>query len=188
MENDTLVHFGNNDRRSFGAAFQKYYPALCVFAERMVGQENAEDVIEDLFAGLWDKDRDFQSEGHLKAFLYHSAKNACLNFIKSDLRANQRNTLYAKNQSEIEDSYLTEVTRTELIRSLHLAIAELPPQCSKIISMGYIDGLDNAAIAEKLGLSIQTVKNQKVKGLEMLRKRLPGDKYLLLFLLLHHWQ
>jgi RNA polymerase sigma-70 factor (family 1) len=180
------IHLGDGDEMVFSGIFEKYYSALCIFAERMVGEDNAKDVIEEMFVRLWDKQIQLAGEEHLKAFLYHTAKNACLNFIKSDLKANKRNTIYAKGLPEVEECYLTEVTRTELIRELHSAIADLPLQCSRIIHMSYVDGLKNAAIADQLGLSVQTVKNQKMRGISLLKKRLPGDQFMLFLLLVHH--
>lgn len=189
FENKGLpVHLGDGNKQVFSKVFENYYAALCLFAGRMVGPKNAEDVIEELFVGLWNKGREFKDEEHLKAFLYHAAKNACLDFIKSDQRANERNTVYANLKGTFDDHYLSEITRTEIIRELHQAIAELPPQCSKIISMGYLEGLSNAEIAKKLGLSLQTVKNQKGHAISLLKKRLPGDEFLMLFLLLAQMQ
>jgi len=184
-ETGQSIALGHSDIQSFSEIFQRHYAALCLFAERMVGN-HAEDVVEEFFLSLWNTPHDFESDEHLRAFLYRSVKNACLNFLKISLRTNERNTKYAIVQGQIENSYLTEITRTEIIRELHQAISELPPQCSKIISMGYIDGMSNSEIAEKLGLSLQTVKNQKLRGLGLLRKKLPGEQYLLLFMVLYH--
>jgi DNA-directed RNA polymerase specialized sigma24 family protein len=160
---------GDGNRKVFSQIFEKYFAALCLFAERIVGAENAEDVIEELFVGLWNKQRSFNDEEHLKAFLYHAAKNACLDFLRSNKRANVRNTTYAN-----------------LIDELHQAIDELPAQCSKIVKLGYFEGLSNAEIAQKLGISVQTVKNQKGHAITLLKKRLPSKWLLLVFIVLHN--
>lgn len=178
------ITLGNGNRKLFSQIFEKYFAALCLFVERIVGAENAEDVIEELFVSLWNKPRIFNDEEHLKAFLYHAAKNACLDFLRSNERANVRNTTYASFFDDAEESYLAEITRVETIRQLHQAIEELPPQCSKIVKMGYFEGLSNAEIAQKLGISIQTVKNQKGYAIALLRKRLPGKEFFLLFMIL----
>lgn len=163
-----------------------YYPSLCIFAERIVGEENSKDVIEDLFTRLWKKTKEFDSNEHLRAFLYHSAKNACLNFLKSDLRAKQRDTVYAQEILDNEDLYLAEITRSEILRKLHTAITQLPGQCGKIIKLGYIEGLKNPQIAEELGLSIQTVKNQKLRGIALLKRIFSKEELLLLLLFIQY--
>ena len=55
----------------------------------------------------------------------------------------------------------------------------LPAECRKIIDLA-LDGKKNAEIAEALSLSVQTVKNQKVKGLKLLRELYRRDYALLL--------
>lgn len=183
MEN-SIIFSRFKDELEFSDIFKKYYSSLCIFAERIVGVEDARDVIEELFIGLWEKDKELQNEEHLRAFLYHSAKNACLNFLKSDLRAKELNTVYVKEFSDNEDLYLAEITRSELLRKLHIAIDELPQQCGNIIKLGYIDGLKNSQIADQLGLSVQTVKNQKLRGIALLKKKFPYGQFILLLLLL----
>lgn len=180
----SVILLGCEDEHQFSAVYRQYYPALCVFAERIVGIENAKDVVEELFTTLWNKSNKLENETHLQAFLYHSAKNACLNFLKSDLRTNERNTVFAKEIQENEDLYLAEITRSELLRKLHLAIAELPEKCGRIIHLGYVEGLKNPQIAEQLGLSIQTVKNQKLRGIALLKKRFPNGQLMLILSLL----
>ncbi len=182
------VSLGDGNQKVFSLIFEKYFAALCFFAERIVGAENTEDVIEELFVGLWNKQRNFKDEEHLKAFLYHSAKNACLDFLRSSERALVRNTNYASLINDVEDSYLAEITRVETIRELHQAIDALPPQCSKIVKLGYFEGLSNTEIAEKLGISVQTVKNQKGNAITLLKKRLPGKWLLLVYMVLHNLQ
>lgn len=55
--------------------FKEYYAPLCYFAARYVNDEIAvEDLVEDLFASLLEKKQYFQSELHLKNYLYISVK------------------------------------------------------------------------------------------------------------------
>lgn len=171
------------DRDIFNSIFHQYYKTLCYFAERITeSHSDAEDIVEELFVKLWNKQQPFESEQHLKAFLYRSTKNACLDFLKLTERANNRHTLFFMDNDQWEESYLNEIIRAEVLREVYNAIEHLPPQCSKIITMSYIDGKSNQEIAEELGLSLQTVKNQKGRGLSILKGKLPYDKYQLLLL------
>ncbi|MBE9668140.1 MULTISPECIES: RNA polymerase sigma factor [Mucilaginibacter] len=172
------------DPNSFEIIFRKFYPSLCFFAERITGShDDAEDVIEELFVKLWNKQLQFETEQHLKAYLYRSAKNACLDFLKVSERSDMRNTFFAEERGYSEDAYLNEIIRAEIISEVYHAIESLSPQCSKIITMSYLDGKSNQEIADELNLSVQTVKNQKGRGLAMLKQRLPNDKFQLLLLI-----
>lgn len=181
---DLTPYLNMGDSYSFEQIFRKFYPSLCFFAQHFVGNhDDAEDVIEELFVKLWKKHPQFETEQHLKAFLYRSAKNACLDFIKLSERSGARNTLFADERGYSEEGYLNEIIRAEIIAEVFHAIESLPPQCNKIIAMSYVDGKTNQEIADELNLSVQTVKNQKGRGLAMLKQRLPNDKFLLLLLI-----
>lgn len=169
---------------AFSACFREYYAALCYFAQRMLGDaSDAEDVVEDLFVRLWNRQQTFTDEGHLKAFLYRSTKNACLDFIKKTERSGERNSFYASEVYENDEGYLNEIIRTEVIRELYKAIEDLPAQCNKVIKMSYVDGKTNQEIADELCLSLQTVKNHKARGLAILKNNLPADKFQMLLLI-----
>ena len=111
---DVSPYLNMVDPNSFEIIFRKFYPSLCFFAERFVGNhDDAEDVIEELFVKLWNKHLQFESEQHLKAYLYRSAKNACLDFIKMSERSGARNTLFADERGYSEEAYLNEIISFE---------------------------------------------------------------------------
>lgn len=181
---DLTPYLNMVDSNSFEIIFRNFYPSLCFFAERFVcSHDDAEDIVEELFVKLWNKQLRFETEQHLKAYLYRSAKNACLDFIKLSERSGARNTVFADERGYSEEAYLNEIIRAEVIAEVFYAIESLSPQCSKIITMSYVDGKSNQEIADELNLSLQTVKNQKGRGLAQLKQKLPTDKFQLLLLL-----
>ncbi|MCX2454033.1 sigma-70 family RNA polymerase sigma factor [Pedobacter sp. PLR] len=171
------------DVSDYSNLFNRYYAGLCGFAEKIIGDNYAEDIVGDVFLKLWEGKYVFCSELHLKAFLYRAVKNGCLNLIKMTGRAEDRHLFYQEEIGGEENTFLLAVTQAEVVRELHLAINDLPPQAGRIIKLTYLDGLSNQEAADHLGLSIQTVKNQKLRGLGILKKRLPGKTLSLLLLL-----
>ena len=71
-----------------------------------------------------------------------------------------------------EDNVIAEIVKTEVARQVYAAIETLPQQCRLIILMSYVDGCRNHEIAKVLKLSPNTVKNQKLRGIVLLRQRL----------------
>ncbi|MFA7471995.1 MAG: sigma-70 family RNA polymerase sigma factor, partial [Spirosomataceae bacterium] len=61
-------------------------------------------------------------------------------------------------------------------------LSELPPKCRVVFTLSRMEGKKNQEIADLLGMSINTVKKQKQKALELLRLRLTPE--LLSFLLI----
>ncbi len=56
------------------------------------------------------------------------------------------------------------------------AVDTLPEQCRKVIKMTFEEGKKPKEIALALGITISTVNNQKMRGLNLLKDRLPGDQ------------
>lgn len=165
------IHMG--DSTAFAQVFRKYYDPLCRFAQRYVNDMDiAADVIETLFVNLWQGAETFADDSHAKHFLYKAAYNACLNQLRSQKRCAAREDQFAREAGAFEEDYLHDLLREELLASIYREIDRLPSHYSRVIRLGYVDGLSNDAIASEMGLSIQTVKNYKVKAFSMLRKTL----------------
>lgn len=175
--------FNNKESSAYNYAFKSYYPALCDFAGRLVGIDHAEDIVGDLFLKIWTGNKLFNDPEHLKAFLFHSIKNAALDLMKKSKRASERHLLFTEWQENDQANYLANIIRAEVIMSLHEAIAALPSEKGRIIKMTYLDGKTNQETADELGLSIQTVKNQKLRGLALLKGKLPKGAVSLLIIL-----
>lgn len=177
-----LLHKSNEE--AFSVVFRDYYGALCYFAEKIVGTTNdAEDLVEEVFEKLWMKNKSFENLRHLKDFLYKSTRNACLDFIRRSSHSKERQLVFVHSQDNWQEDSASTIIRFEVFRELYREIKNLPEQCSKIISMSYIDGKKNEEIARELGLSLQTVKNHKSRGIALLRGRLSAELFGLLLLL-----
>jgi RNA polymerase sigma-70 factor (ECF subfamily) len=192
--NDAIGSFSaaalkKGDEKAFEVLFRHFFRPLCYFVERIVvNQPAAEDIVEESFIKLWNKRGQFQSIVHIKHFLYRVSYNASLDYLKTHQREVIREEIFAQLHVAISDNFHHEMLRAEVLGALYHAIAGLPPQCSRVMSMSYLDGLKNAEIAEKLGVSMQTVKNQKSKGLRILQSQF--SKYpscILFFLTCHLW-
>lgn len=178
------VNFKIANTPSIKAVFSEHYLALCFFADKMINDRTAaEDIVEDMFIKLWEKEPDFSSYKNIKAVLYISVKNACLNYIKK--RKNiltQTNALTYLLQQEQEDFILNNITRAEVLREVYDEMQKLPPECRKVMQLYYQHGLDHKSISHELGVTVSTVKNQKARGLQILKKKLGTSFFYLLIL------
>lgn len=163
------------DNAVFERIYRAYYPALRFFAAKYVGDEESEDIIESLFLRLWRQKHVLINEMHLKAFLYQATRNACLDFIKVQGRRNKRHMVWLHESEEMEQDYLHDLIHTEVIAELYRAINALPSQCRNVVQLGFVDGLSNEEIAQALELSVQTVKNHKVRALKILKQQFAGS-------------
>ena len=171
-------------REVFDSHFRLYYQALCYFAYHYLKeQEEAEDIVQEIFMKLLDGAECFDNEEHLKHYLYKAVRNSCLNHIKltgihSDILEGIQ-----KNTSEDENNFFENVVRAEIYQEIMQAIQELPTECGRVFKLTYVDGFSNDEIATQLSISVNTVKAQKNKAKIQLREKLKG-LYPILFLFL----
>lgn len=174
-----------NNSAAFKLLFRQYYSALCYFSDRIIANSSdAEDIVEEVFTKLWNSKQTFANMNHLHSFLYKATRNACLDHLKKNRHAKERQMVFAEELDISEGSYLNEMIRTEVLREIYCKIKGLPQQCAHIVSMSYIEGKKNSEIANELGISLQTVKNQKSRGISLLKVRLSSDLFILFILLL----
>jgi len=168
----SIEAFRGGSRHAFNYIFDNYYLPIYFFANKLVPDKLiAEDIAQESFVRLWEKHSSFTEQSAIKAFLYIITRNACFNFMKQSQRDKKYEAGWAMCVDDEEDHVLNRLTGSEVLREIHTAVANLPPVCRMIIRMSYIEGLKNNEIAERLNLSIQTIKNQKARGLYLLKKR-----------------
>lgn len=181
-----LIGINKGDEGAFSQLYSLYYAPLCLYAQRFLkNSAAAEDIVEESFLKLWARRRTFNTPSHLGAFLYRTIKNACLDVMKITMRETLRHEEYTAATYQLsETDYLTAIVQAEMLVQLRLAIDALPPKVSSIIQQTYIEGKTNQEVADEMGISIQTVKNQKNRGLGMLRRQLSNEtfRFLVLFL------
>lgn len=168
-------------KEEFKIIYLNFFAPLCVFAKKFVnGQE--EDLVNTVFINIWEKNIQFESQEHCRNYLYKSVRNTCIDFIRSQQTTLQRNYTYV-TESDIDFYQSIEeiIIETEYWAEIYREILSLPKASSSIVKMSYFEGLNNQEIANKLNLSIQTVKNQKSKGIKLLRSALTKFLLLLLF-------
>jgi len=75
--------FRNGDDPSLSYFFKLYSKSLGYFAFRLVQDKlEDEDITEECFVKVWERRSDFKTEENLKAFLYISCRNACLDYLR----------------------------------------------------------------------------------------------------------
>lgn len=169
--------FYKENKEAFSRLFLNYYPGMRLFAEGYVGEAYAEDIANDVFLRLYQSGQTFQDASHLKAYLYLAVKHACYDLLKTTAHAGERQRVFLNEREGCEPAYLCHIMQTEAVRTLHQALSYLPEQTAEVIRLTYLDGLSNQEAADELGISINTIKTHKQRGLHKLRQMLPKDQF-----------
>ncbi|QIH34469.1 sigma-70 family RNA polymerase sigma factor [Sphingobacterium sp. DR205] len=178
MTQDFLaLKFAEGDRHAFSEIFHKFQPALVFFANRMIFRyhlNDAEEIVQDIFVKLYDKRASFKTFESVKAFLYISAKNACLNRIEKEKVRLRRYDHYIAAFDESEDKILNDMIYSEVVREISSEIDLLPTKCRQIMKQFFEQDRSTKEIAEDLEITVSTVKAQKARAISILKKRLSG--------------
>jgi RNA polymerase sigma factor (sigma-70 family) len=145
--------------------FINHYSEFVLFAYRMIDNKNeAEDIGITAFTKLFSGATKFSSIEQVKAYLYMSTRNACLNYLKQS-RKNEVASL--NSQPEIEDT----LNMDELHHQLIDIIEQLPKQNAVILRFT-MQNMKPDEIAQKLNVSLNQVYTQLSIGIKMLRKKM----------------
>lgn len=158
------------DKEAFTVIYQKYHIYLYTLALRYLkNKELAEDAVQHVFVKLWDKAEDIKIEINLKNFLYTMTKNHILNLFRDNKEIISLS--YANEQRDIEDEddffkLINEVQMRDILRT---GIENLPPQKRDICKLKVEGDISNQEIADRMGISIHTVKSHYQESIKMLR-------------------
>ena len=160
---------------------RKYSANLLFYETRMVGEEDAEDVVQEVFVELWHR-RDSVTVGEqIQAFLYRAVYTRALNVLKHrDIKNsyeaamqevyNKRALFYQPDDNDV----LKRIEDRELRKHIVSAIDELPEKCKLVFKLSYLHNMKNKDIAEAMDVSLRTVEAHMYKALKFLRSRLEG--------------
>lgn len=155
---------------ALASIYSRFYNPLVFFAQKQLPDSlAAEDIVAEIFLKYWQRQHNFNSVYAVKTFLYISTRNACINYrltLQKQARAKADLRILT---DDFEDSVLTGITRSEALRDVYYIVEALPVQCRKIVLLSYLGGLSNKQIARRLQLSVHTVRNQKVRGIQLVR-------------------
>jgi len=178
--NSWLKKLAKGDQDAFRLLFENYYSPLVFFAESYVrDEEKARDIVQDLFLKLTGQKEIFNSVINLKSYLYITIKNNCIKLLKHE-EVKDRYSSHVLTSSTVEDKFWKKVLEEEVYRILYQSIEKLPPQTKAVYQLA-INGLKNQEIADKLGISAETVKTHKQIGKKYLQKYMKDLFFILSF-------
>jgi len=173
----TNIGINLNNDGEFRRLFDNFYVPLCMFAGKYVDDNQlAADIVQDCFIKLWQIRGDFFYVHQVKSFLYTSVRNRALNEIEHSKVVNEyAEKIVAKGMDSFFDDLVIE---EETYRILTNAFDKLPSQMKAIMYLA-LEGSSNNEIAEKLSVSIDTVKSLKKIAYKKLRESLKEYYYLI---------
>jgi RNA polymerase sigma-70 factor (ECF subfamily) len=187
ISHEEFLLFKEGNETVFDALFKQYYKLLVLFATGLLKQkETAEDIVATSFVKLWNKRASIERPEAIKNYLYTTVRNGCLNELRNE-KVKSKNEKVLWLYSEWEEPVLHYIIKAETINEIVNRIELLPTQCRQVFKKFFVEGKDYTTIAQEMKLSISTVRNQKRRGLDLLRGGLLPLLYFINLLLVFYF-
>lgn len=172
-EKDLLVQVSEGNELAFRQLFNTYRPRLYSYILKITeSKEIAEDTVHDVFLKIWFNRKSLPEILNINAYLYRMAHNHAYNGIR---RMAKETLIMAEleRQSGYEASDPNDkLVRKEVRTFIYDAVNKLTPQQKEVFRMSREEGLKQEEIAQRLNISIFTVKKHLTDALNYLRKEI----------------
>jgi RNA polymerase sigma-70 factor (ECF subfamily) len=172
-DTDIIGRIRQGDERQFESLFRSSYVSLVRYARTLVkDQDNAEEIVQELFYRIWQDREKIRIESSLNGYLFRSVHNRCLHFIEHNRVVVKHAEEMSLRIPESPESPSDILNYKELQARIAGILEKLPERCGKIFCMNRFEGLKYNEIAEKLSVSVKTVEANMGRALREFRKEL----------------
>lgn len=175
-----LLKKGNKD--SYEEIYNRYKILIYLHAYKMLqDEEEAKDMVQELFANLWSQRAELKIESSLSGYLYKAVRNRVLDRI-ARAKVEQRYIESLQNFAQTQTYFTDHLVREKELKALiEKEIATLPTKMRLVFELSRKEHLSHREIADKLQISEATVKKQINNALKVLRVRLGAFTFLAFF-------
>jgi len=166
-----LLKQGNED--AFAEIYTRFWEKMVSYAVRLTkSEEEAADIVQEIFVSLWKKRESIQIKISLQAYLIGSTRNLCLRFIERNI---QTENFEEKLNDQLEDfsqNIEEHISFADLQRQVEKAVAKMPRKMREVYLLSRDEQMSYRQIAEELNIAEGTVKKQISNALKILSENL----------------
>jgi RNA polymerase sigma factor (sigma-70 family) len=181
MEEDLKIweKIRNGDATAMKALHDRYYYHLYLYGKKMCHNTVIlDEAVSDCFIKLWTRRRELLIAHSVKSYLFLMLRNGLIDILRR-----KDHTLHLEEGSvpDLPDDEM----HNELDRyaNLYKALEKLPEQRRRILELAVFESYTYLQIAEKLHISVNTVKTQMGRAYRFLKEELDPKSFQLLFIL-----
>lgn len=134
---------------------------------RSRSSQDAEDILQDVFIKVHERIGTVDDDAHLASWLYRVTHNT----IVDHYRKKRPEPTAQTPPAAVEDETVP-IAEERLAPFLRELIAELPPSYREALTLTELEGLTQAEMGQRLGLSTSGAKSRVQRGRAMVREQL----------------
>lgn len=172
-EKDLLLRVSEGNENAFRQLFNTYRSKLYSYILKITeSKETAEDTVHDVFLKIWITREKLPEIQNINAYLYRMAHNRAYNGLRRMAKETLVMAELEKGTGYESSDPNDKLVRKEVRQFIHDAINKLTPQQKEVFRMSREEGLKQKEIAQRLNISIFTVKKHLTDALNFLRKEI----------------
>lgn len=171
QEEEAFAALQKGEEKGLDFFFNRYYTPLLLFAVSLThNRPLAQEIASEAFVKLWCNKETIPEWRKVKFLLFRIARNAAIDYLRQQkVYLRVTNELHYSGETS-ERSVLPKLIETETYQQLYLLLTKLPPKCREIFQMFYFQDKAIKEIAAELNISVNTVKTQKKRAIQLLRQ------------------
>ena len=170
------------NQAEFEEIYQEFQPKVRHYLSRMLGDQAAEDIAQEVFAKVSRKLDSFKGKSSFSTWIYRIATNAALDKLRSPSfkRSSEHSTLEDCTGTEDRNAWTGQaeptvdqkVIRKEMSECVREFVDRLPPDYRTVLILSELEGFKNREIADILEISLDNVKVRLHRARARLKKEL----------------
>ena len=166
----SYLRFLRGDTDALEAMLHTYARSLVRFACRYVKNETiAEEIMEDSFAAIFMKARKIHSEEQLRAYLYQTVRNKCLDYLRHHRQTIPLSDVeYVLCDGNLQQDYL----RQERDRTIYACMQRLSADYREVLQLAFFEGFSVQEICAVMGKSAKQIYNLMARAKKALKELL----------------
>jgi len=177
ITHDLLTRLKNGDILAFDQIYAMYSHKLFSFVFKILKNESeVDDIVQEVFVKIWESRHKLEDDKLLNSYIFTIAYNNSIDLIRKRISKNKY-LEHLKYFASINftPTIISQIEYNELKNQVEKLIANLPDRQKQVYFLHREEGLTYPEIAEKLGISKNTVENHMVKALKYMRQNMDNS-------------
>ena len=151
----------NGDFKAFETLFNTYWEALYQYTARILAsEEDARDLIQDLFADIWERREQLNVHTHIRFYLFSAVRKKILCKFRDDGLKEKHLEKFVLHDDLRSELTLNTLIHKDILFQLQEDLQALPEKERQVFTWYHFDELSIREIAQLNGTAEQTVRNQ----------------------------
>jgi RNA polymerase sigma-70 factor (ECF subfamily) len=174
---ELLDRIAGQDQRAIETLYQRFGGGMYAVALRVSRSERlAQEAVQDAFMAVWQDPGRFNPErGSLGPWLLTLARHKAIDGVRREAAAKRQTQEVDLELYEAPDDVHDEVWKSFRRERLNRAIASLPEDQRRALTLAFVEGLTHVEVAAREGVPLGTAKTRIRTALLRLRDRMEPE-------------